>query len=70
MIRSIRKSLNALIGSQTLNNEGLITFMTEVEVILNFGPAVLVMYNDKGQESLTPITCFFSREYQTYLLFF
>ena len=35
MIRSIRKILNALIGSQTLNDEGLVTFMTEVEAILN-----------------------------------
>ena len=54
MIRSIRKILNALIGCQTLNDEGLVTFMTEVEAILNSRPLVPVMYDDKGQEPLTP----------------
>ena len=53
MIRSICKILNALIGSQTLNDEGLVTFMTEVEAILNSRPLVPVMYDDKGQEPLT-----------------
>ena len=43
MIRSIRKILNALIGSQTLNDEEL-----------NSRPLVPVMYDDKGQEPLTP----------------
>ena len=54
MIRLLRKILNALIGSQTLNDEGLITFMTEIEAILNFRPLVPVMHDDKGQEPLTP----------------
>ena len=54
MICSIRKILNALIGSQTLNDEGLVTFMTEVEAILNSRPLVPVMYDDKGQKPLTP----------------
>ena len=54
MIHSIHKILNALIASQTLNDEGLVTFMTEVEAILNSRPLVPVMYDDKGQEPLTP----------------
>ena len=54
MIRSIRKILKALIGSQILNDEGLVTFMTEVEAILNSRLLVPVMYDDKGQEPLTP----------------
>ena len=54
MIHSIRKILIALIGSQTLNDEGLVTFMTEVETILNSRPLVPVMYDDKGQKPLIP----------------
>ena len=53
MIRSIRKILNALIGCQTLNDEGLVTFMTKVEAILNSRLLVPVIYDDKGQEPLT-----------------
>ena len=48
MIRCIRKILNALNGSQTLNDEGLVTFMTEVEAILNSRLLVPVMYDGKG----------------------
>ena len=54
MIRSIHEILNALIGCQTLNEEGLVTFMTKVEAILNSRPLVPVMYDDKGQEPLPP----------------
>ena len=54
MICSISKILNTLIGSQTLNDEVLVTFMTKVEAILSSRPLVTVMYNDKGQEPLTP----------------
>ena len=35
IIRYIRKILTALIGSQTLNHEELITFMTKIEAMLN-----------------------------------
>ena len=54
MIRSIGKILNALVGSQALNDEGLVTFMTEVKTILNSRPLVPVMYDDKEQKPLTP----------------
>ena len=54
MIRSIRKILNILIGSQSLNDEEFITIVTEVEAILNSRPLM-------GQEPLTPNHLLFLR---------
>ena len=54
MICFIRKILHALISSQTLNDEGLTTFMAKVEAILNSRPLVPEMYDEKGQEAFTP----------------
>ena len=52
MIHFIRKILNALIGSQTLNDEGLI-IMTEVEDILNSKRLAPIMYDNNGQKPFT-----------------
>ena len=54
MIRSVRKILQAILGKQTLNDEGCLTFMAEVEAIINSRPLVPVSYSDISQEPLTP----------------
>ena len=54
MIRSIRKILKGILGAQTLNDEGLLTFITEVESIINSRPLVPVSFSDTSQDPLTP----------------
>ena len=53
MIRSVRRILNALTQMQTLTEQGLVTFMTEVEGILNSRPLVPLMLHD-SEEPFTP----------------
>ena len=65
MIRSIRKILNDLTETQTLNDEKFITIMIEVKAILNSRPLMPVMYDNKGQEPLTPNhLLFFKRNFK------
>ena len=64
IIRYIRKILNALVVSQTLNHEELIAFVTELEAMLNSRSLLPVIYDDKGQKLFTrnhllSTTCFF-----------
>ena len=64
IIRYIRKILNALIVSQTLNSKELIAFMTELEAMLNSRSLLPAIYDDKGQKLFTRnhlllTTCFF-----------
>jgi len=54
MIRSIRKFLQSLFESQTLNDEGCLTLMVEVEAIINSQPLVPISFTDTSQEPLTP----------------
>ena len=54
MLRSVRRILNALTQMQTLNEEGIIILMTEVEGILNFRPLVPLMLHDLKEDPLTP----------------
>ena len=53
MIRSIRKILRNLLATQTLNDEGCLTLMAEVEAIINSRPLVPVSFTDTSQEPLT-----------------
>ena len=64
IIRYIRKILNALIVSETLNRKELIPFLTELEAMLNSRSLLPVIYDDKGQKLFTRnhvllTTCFF-----------
>ena len=54
MIRSVRRILNVLTQMQTLTEESLTTFMTEVEGILNSRPLVPLMLHDSEEEPLNP----------------
>ena len=54
MIRSIRKILKSLIETQTVNDEGLVTLITEVESIINSRPLVPVLFDAKSDSPLTP----------------
>ena len=54
MIRSIRKILRNLLATQTLNDEGFLTLMAEVEAIINFRPLVSVSFTDTSLEPLAP----------------
>ena len=54
MIRSVRKILSNILGKQTLNDESCLTFMAEVESIINSRPLVPISFSDISQEPLTP----------------
>ena len=54
MIRSIRRILQSLLGSQSLNDVGCLTLMAEVEGILNSRPLLPISFTDYDQEPLTP----------------
>ena len=54
MIQSMRKILSCFMESQTVNDEGFLTLMTEVEGILNSWPLVPVLSDYLGDEPLTP----------------
>ena len=58
-IRTTRKTLNALLKQQTLNDEALVTFMCEVESIINGKPIAKVSEDLRDLEPPTPITCCF-----------
>ena len=54
MIRSIRRTLDALMTTQTLTDESLATLMAEVEDIINSRPLVPVTMDARDDELLTP----------------
>ncbi|XP_048587461.1 uncharacterized protein LOC125570202 [Nematostella vectensis] len=54
MIRSIRKILRVLLGNQVVDDETLLTVMTEVEKILNDRPLTRVSDDPNDLEPLTP----------------
>ena len=53
-IRTTRKTLNALLKQQTLNDEALVTFMCEVESIINGRPIAKVSEDLRDLEPPTP----------------
>jgi len=54
IIHFIRKVLQYLLESQSLNDEGFLTLMSEVETIVNSRPLVSFSFTDTSQEPLTP----------------
>ena len=54
MICSIRRTLDALMATQTLTDESLATLMAEVEGIINSRPLVPVTMDARDDEPLTP----------------
>ena len=53
-IRTVRKVIGALTKEQTLDEEGLVTLMCEVESIVNGRPVTKVSDDPKDLEALTP----------------
>ena len=53
-IRTVRKVLTALLKEQTLDDEGLLTLMCEVESIVNGRPLTNVSDDPRDCEALTP----------------
>ena len=53
MIRFIRKILQSILWKNTLNDEGCLTFIAQVEAIINSRPLVPVSYFVISQEPLT-----------------
>ena len=54
VIRSVKRVLNALLRSQTMDDEGLQTLMCEVEAILNGRPLTKVSDDPYDLNALTP----------------
>ncbi len=52
MIRTIRKIFQNLLGRQILNDEGLLTFIAEVESIINSRPLVPISFSDYQSRTL------------------
>ena len=55
MVRSVHDILRALTKQQLLNDNALVTFMTEVEGILNLMPITVVSDDVRDPQALTPI---------------
>ena len=54
LIRSVRRILHAMIGEHLVNEETLVTFLVEVEKILNSRPITRVSSDPSDLEPLTP----------------
>ena len=54
MIRSVCKIVRALLGTQIVNDETLLTIIIEVETILNDRPLTKLSEDPMDQEALTP----------------
>ena len=54
LIRSVKRILSALLTTQSISDEILLTVMTEVESIINSRPLVPVSFEPNSQEPLTP----------------
>ena len=53
MIRSVRRILATMTNSQSISDETLRTFMTEVESIINSRPLVPIVFDPENEEPLT-----------------
>lgn len=54
VIRSVRKVINALLKKQTMDDEGIMTLMCEVEAIINARPLTKVSDDPRDVNALTP----------------
>eukprot|EP00794_Sanderia_malayensis_P002086 gene2086-biopygen1869 len=54
LIRTIRRVLSALVRNQTLDDEGLHTFMCEAEAVINARPLTKVSDDPQDLNALTP----------------
>ena len=54
IIRSVKKVINALLKKQTMDDEGIMTLMCEVEAILNARPLTKVSDDPRDMNALTP----------------
>ena len=54
VIRSVRKVINAILKKQTMDDEGIMTLMCEVEAIINARPLTKVSDDPRDVNALTP----------------
>ena len=54
LVRSVKRALQITIGRQALTDESLLTFLTEVEALLNSRPLTHVSDDPEDFEALTP----------------
>ncbi|XP_055018962.1 uncharacterized protein LOC129411624 [Boleophthalmus pectinirostris] len=54
LVRSVRKVLNSILKTQTLDEEGLVTVFCEAEAIVNSRPITKASTDPKDLEALTP----------------
>ena len=54
LVQSAKKSLNAIAARQRVTDETLLTFLTEVESLLNSRPLTHVSSDPQDEEALTP----------------
>ena len=54
LVQSAKKALKAVVGKQCVNDEMLLTFMAEVESLMNGSPLTHVCTDYRDEEALTP----------------
>jgi len=54
LVQSAKRALKAVVGKQRVNDETLLTFMAEVESLMNGRPLTHVRTDYRDEEALTP----------------
>ena len=54
LVQSAKKALKAVVGKRCVNDEMLLTFMAEVESLMNGRPLTHVSTDYRDEEALTP----------------